>query len=68
MGVGWKLQRDWVLPLLTKAIAVPSVFVEGKFCTPSSGDGHGPHNTGNRAGLFSAAKMLHNDLWIGTED
>lgn len=40
----------------------------GKIPNPSSGDGHGPHFIGNREGLFSAAKMLHNDLWIGTKD
>lgn len=66
--MSWKVQRDWVLPLLTKAITMSSVFAEGKFCTPSSGDGHGPHFIGNREGLFSTAKTLHNDLWIGTED
>lgn len=32
------------------------------------GGGHGSHFIGNRAGLFSAAKTLHNDLWIGAED
>lgn len=62
------MQRDWVLPLFTEAIAVPSVFAEGKFCTPSPGDGHSPHFIGNGEGLISAAKMLHNDLWIGTKD
>lgn len=45
-----------------------SVFVEGKIRTPNLGDEHGPHFTGNREGLFSAAKALHNDLWIGAED
>lgn len=40
----------------------------GSSISYSSGDEYGPHFIGNREGLFSAAKMLHNDLWIGTED
>ena len=62
------MQRGRVLPLLATAVAVSSVLVEGKNHTPNLGDGHGPHFIGNREGLFSAAKTLHNDLWIGAED
>lgn len=62
------MQRGGVLPLLTTAITVSSAFAEGKIRTANLGDGHGPHFIGNREDLFSAAKTLHNDLWIGAED
>lgn len=62
------MERGRVLPLLTTATAVSSVSVKGKTCTSDFGDEHGPHVIGNREGLFSVAKMLHNDLWIGAED
>lgn len=54
--------------LVTSAIAVFSVFVKGKTCPPNLGDGHSPLFMGNREGFFSAAKTLHNGLWIGAED
>lgn len=65
-GVGWKVQRGRVLPLLTIAGVVSSVFVGGKICVLNLGDGHGPDFIGNREGLVLAAKMWH--LWIGAED
>lgn len=60
------MPRAGILPVLATASAVSSVFVKGKkTCIHSLGDDHDPQFTGDTEGLFSAAKMLHGDLWIG---
>lgn len=40
--------------------------LRGKTCSSNLGDGHGPHFIAE--GLFSAARVLHNDWWLGAED
>lgn len=58
--------RGGILPAFATISAMSSVFVkEKKNCIPSLGDGHDPHFTSNTEGLFSSAKTLHGDLWIG---